>query len=227
MTTRDIGPPRGAADLHNRHAPDYRPRMTSPTRKKPAARSTSLTGQLLIAMPNMTDKRFRRSVVYMCSHSADGAMGLILNQRAESVTFSGLLRQLSIPEVADAPEELADVPIHVGGPVATERGFVLHSGDFKIASATVTVARDICLTSTVEILKAIAGGKGPARSMLALGYAGWAPGQLETEIQANGWLHCSADRDLVFGPDLELKYDRAMSKLGVDLSHFVSEAGHA
>jgi putative transcriptional regulator len=144
--------------------------MPSPSRKKSVARSTSLTGQLLIAMPNMSDKRFRRAVIYMCSHSSDGAMGLILNQRADYVTFSTLLRQLSLSDAASQADDLLDVPVHVGGPVSTERGFVLHSGDFKIARATVTVARDVCLTSTIEILKAMAEGKGPTRSLLALGY---------------------------------------------------------
>jgi putative transcriptional regulator len=201
--------------------------MAQAPRKKSESRSTYLGGQLLLAMPNMIDRRFRRAVIYICSHNADGAMGLIVNQRAENITFSDLLRQLNVAEAATAPAGLLDVPVQVGGPVSTERGFVLHSSDYRIEDATVTITKDICLTSTIEILRAMASGKGPQRALLALGYSGWAPGQLEAEIQANGWLHCAADRDLVFGADLELKYDRALSKLGIDLSHLVSEAGHA
>lgn len=200
--------------------------MTRPRTKSKAANGY-LEGQLLLAMPSMSDRRFRRAVIYMCSHNADGAMGLILNQRADNVSFKDLLRQLRIAEVETAPEDLLEVPVHVGGPVSTERGFVLHSSDFTLKNATVPVANGVCLTSTIEILRAMASGKGPSRYILALGYSGWAAGQLENEIHANGWLHCAADRDLVFGADLELKYERALSTLGVDLSHLVSQAGHA
>lgn len=201
-------------------------------RRRPhaAAESPYLDGQLLIAMPTMIDKRFKRSIIYMCTHSADGAMGIILNQRADQISFADLLVQLKI---IDADERDAMPPgvirtgVHVGGPVSTERGFVLHSSDYFVEESTLEIGNDICLTATIDILKAIAAGTGPERAILALGYAGWAPGQLETEIHANGWLHCAADRELIFGHDLDLKYDRAMSKLGVDLSHLVSEAGHA
>jgi len=188
-----------------------------------------LDGQLLVAMPIMTDKRFARSVIYMCAHSAEGAMGLIINQRASHISFSELLKQLSIvPDSADDVEiELADMDVHVGGPVETGRGFVLHSADYYAADSTLPIDDGVSLTATVDILKAIAGGKGPDRAILALGYAGWRAGQLESEIAANGWLHCSADAGLLFDRDVEEKYERALSKIGIDPSHLVSDAGHA
>lgn len=190
-----------------------------------------LDGQFLVAMPAMTDKRFARSVIYMCAHSVQGAMGLIVNQRAPHITFPELLGQLSIPgsdNGADGFEpDLIDLDVHVGGPVETGRGFVLHSSDYFAADSTLPIDDGVSLTATVDILKAIASGKGPDRAILALGYAGWRPGQLESEIQANGWLHCPRDVDLLFDRDLDQKYDRAMSKIGIDPSHLVSEAGHA
>ena len=178
-------------------------------------------------MPTMSDKRFQRSVIYMCTHSPDGAMGLIINQRAKNISFGDLLKQLKITTDDGEAQEPFPPTVYVGGPVSTQRGFVLHSGDYYVADTTLAIANDICLTATLDILKAIAAGKGPELSILALGYAGWAGGQLETEIHANGWLHCAADKELVFGVDLELKYDRALSKLGINPSHLVSEAGHA
>jgi len=189
-----------------------------------------LDGQLLIAMPVMTDKRFARSVIYLCAHSSEGAMGLIINQRAPHISFRELLSQLSIGgrDSEDAQADLLDgVDVHVGGPVETGRGFVLHSSDYYAADSTLPIDEGVSLTATIDILKAIARGKGPGKAILALGYAGWRPGQLENEIQANGWLHCPADVDLLFGRDLAQKYDRAVSKIGIDLSHLVSDAGHA
>jgi putative transcriptional regulator len=192
--------------------------------------SDYLDGQLLIAMPVMSDRRFARSVIYMCAHSPQGAMGLIVNQRAPHISFAELLGQLSIESDA-GPEGLhprpIDVDVHVGGPVETGRGFVLHSSDYFAADSTLTIDEDVSLTATVDILRAIASGKGPRRAMLALGYAGWRPGQLEDEIQANGWLHCPSDPDLLFDRNLNQKYERALSKLGIDPSHLVSDAGHA
>lgn len=204
--------------------------MKIPTGTRKGRGSGYLDGQLLIAMPSMPDKRFARSVIYMCAHSEEGAMGLILNQRASNIEFLELMKQLKI--VGDDAEEtlppdLLDMSVHVGGPVSSERGFVLHSKDYKASDSTLSVQNGICLTATIDILKALASGKGPKRAMLALGYASWAPGQLEREIQGNGWLHCAADIDLVFGRDLDLKYDRAMTKIGIDLSHLVTQAGHA
>ena len=190
-----------------------------------------LDGQFLIAMPAMSDKRFARSVIYMCAHSVQGAMGLIVNQRASHITFPELLGQLSIAgsETGDdgLEPDLVDLDVHVGGPVERGRGFVLHSSDYFAADSTLPIDEGVSLTATVDILKAIANGKGPNRAILALGYAGWRPGQLESEIQANGWLHCPPDVDLLFDRDLDQKYERAMSKIGIDPSHLVSEAGHA
>ncbi len=201
-------------------------------RKRPRRgdRTGFLEGQFLIAMPVMTDKRFARSVIYMCAHSAEGAMGLIINQRASHINFSQLLGQLSI-SADDQPDayqnELVDIDVQVGGPVETGRGFVLHSSDYFAADSTLPIDEGVSLTATVDILRAIADGTGPDRAILALGYAGWRPGQLESEIQANGWLHCPADTDLLFDRDLNQKYERAMSKIGVDPTFLVSEAGHA
>jgi putative transcriptional regulator len=199
------------------------------SKKRKARNYAYLDGQLLVAMPIMTDRRFARSVIYMCAHSAEGAMGLIINQRASHISFSELMKQLSImPETADEVEiELEDMDVHVGGPVETQRGFVLHSADYYVADSTLPIDDGVSLTATIDILKAIAGGKGPDRAILALGYAGWRAGQLESEIAANGWLHCPADADLLFDRDLEQKYERALSKIGVDPSHLASDAGHA
>jgi putative transcriptional regulator len=201
------------------------------TKRKPRVSGPSyLSGQLLVAMPTMSDRRFRRSVIYICSHSDEGAMGLIVNQRSPDVSLADLLSQLGLAdEGVDqvGPEELMEQGVLNGGPVSTERGFVLHTNDYFAEEATLAIGDGICLTATIDILKAMAVGQGPRRSVLALGYAGWAPGQLEAEIGANGWLHCPADRDLIFDSDLELKYVRALSKIGVELSHLISEAGHA
>jgi putative transcriptional regulator len=189
-----------------------------------------LDGQMLIAMPTMNDPRFERSVVYMCAHSDDGAMGIIVNQLAQNINFTELLRQLEIigaGEEIRLPPEVGQMRVHIGGPVETGRGFVLHSSDWFVDSSTLPIDDTICLTATLDILKAIAKGDGPENSLLALGYAGWAPGQLETEIQANGWLHCNADPDLVFGEDQSSKYDQALKKLGIDPGHLASDSGHA
>jgi putative transcriptional regulator len=198
------------------------------TSKKRKAQNGYLDGQLLVAMPVMTDKRFAKSVIYLCAHSAEGAMGLIINQRAPHISFRELLGQLSIGGGGNSVSaDIGDLEVHVGGPVETGRGFVLHSSDYFAADSTLPIADDVSLTATVEILKAIADGKGPNRALLALGYAGWRPGQLEDEIQANGWLHCAADADLLFDRNVDQKYERALSKIGIDPSHLVSEAGHA
>jgi len=198
-------------------------------RKLQARGEGYLEGQLLVAMPVMTDRRFARSVIYMCAHSAEGAMGLIVNQRAPHIGFRELLKQLKI--APDTSEGIvvgeAEMDVHVGGPVETGRGFVLHSSDYYAADSTLAIDEGVSLTATIDILKAIAAGKGPDKAILALGYAGWRAGQLESEIAANGWLHCPADLDLLFDRNLEQKYERAMSKIGIDPSHLVSEAGHA
>lgn len=181
-----------------------------------------LTGQLLIAMPGMRDERFAKSVIYMCAHNDEGAMGLVLNQVLDSLSFADLLQQLDIDDVD--PHHM--IPVHFGGPVESGRGFVLHTADYN-QEATLSVNDEYALTATMDILKAIARGDGPRRSMLALGYAGWGRGQLETEIQANGWLQVPADHDLVFGLDFSNKWNQAIAKLGIDPSMLSDEAGHA
>ena len=182
-----------------------------------------LDGQLLIAMPSMSDPRFAHSVVYLCAHSAAGAMGLVVNRRADHISFSELLEHLDI----EKPAATRDPAVHIGGPVDSDRGFVLHSIDYRTPESTLQIDDDVGLTATIDILKAIARGEGPQRAILALGYAGWAPGQLESEIQDNGWLNCSADTQILFGDDNDVKWDLALSKLGVSASQLSSTAGRA
>ena len=187
-------------------------------------------GQKLIAMPSMGDDRFARSVIYVCAHSTDGAMGIIVNQPAAHISFADLLVQLNVIPAADLirlPPCAGGVKVLKGGPVDTQRGFVLHSSDFFIDNSTLPIDEGVCLTATLDILKAIARGEGPRSAILALGYAGWAPGQLENEIQHNGWLHCAADTDLIFGQDIGGKYAKALKKIGIDLGMLSSDAGHA
>ncbi|MDA1132435.1 MAG: YqgE/AlgH family protein [Proteobacteria bacterium] len=181
-----------------------------------------LTGNLLVAMPTMGDPRFARSLVYLCAHSDAGALGLVVNRLSDDISFAELLRQLGLEPPADGGE----IRVHFGGPVEESRGFVLHSGDYA-REATLVVDEDVGLTASVDVLSAIAEGHGPRHSLLALGYAGWAPGQLEAEIQANGWLHVDADEELLFGDDVNGKWDRAMKKIGLDISVLSGEAGSA
>jgi putative transcriptional regulator len=182
-----------------------------------------LVGKLLVAMPSMDDPRFSRTVIYMCSHTSERAMGLIINRPATHITFPELLSQLNIEPMRTN----IHVPIQVGGPVETGRGFVLHSSDYHMADSTLNVGADIGLTATLDVLRAIAAGKGPSKAILALGYAGWGPGQLESEILANGWLHVEADHALLFDQDLDTKWARAISKLGFQPHHLSGQAGHA
>ena len=189
-----------------------------------------LDGQMLIAMPTMRDERFARSLIYICAHSSEGAMGIVVNQPAENIKFPDLLVQLDVipaAELIQLPRKAGTVKVLKGGPVETGRGFVLHSADFFIENSTLPIDNGICLTATLDILKAIAQGQGPRSAVLALGYAGWAPGQLENEITENGWLNCDADPELIFGPDTGGKYQQAMRKIGIDLGKLSSEAGHA
>src|SRR5918994_7957777 len=201
--------------------------------RKPSEKKTGrgyLDGQMLIATPTMQDERFARSLIYMCAHSSEGAMGIIVNHPAANINFSDLLVQLDVIPAADLiqlPTRAEAVKVLKGGPVETGRGFVLHSADFFIENSTLPIDEGVCLTATLDILKAIARGDGPASALLALGYAGWAPGQLESEIQENGWLHCAADPELIFGADIERKYEKALKKIGIDLGMLSSEAGHA
>ncbi len=181
-----------------------------------------LTGQLLIAMPAMGDPRFSKSVIYMCVHNEEGAMGLIVNKLADELSFAELLTQLDIESLGVAPQ----LPIHFGGPVETGRGFVLHSAEYN-QEGTIEVAEGMALTATIDILQDIAQNRGPEKFLLALGYAGWGAGQLDGEIQQNAWLHVPADPDLTFGADNDAKWEHAIAKIGVDLSLLSGEAGHA
>lgn len=183
----------------------------------------SLSGKLLIAMPSIRGDDFERSVVFLCSHTEDGAMGLIINKPAPRMVFSDLVEKLNLDQTA---EEILQLPVMFGGPVKRIHGFVLHSSDYK-SDQTLCVNADFALTATTDILKAIAGGTGPLSKILALGYSGWSPGQLEDEIMHNGWLHCDADPALVFGTLRERLHDAALAKLGVSAAMLSSEAGRA
>ena len=185
---------------------------------------TSLTGQLLIAMPQMEDPYFARSVVYLCAHSEEnGATGLIVNKTIASPTVDELYAQLKIePVVHDERPQ----PVHFGGPVATGQGFVLHSADYR-EEGTLGIGEEFALTATVDILRAKGRGEGPRQCILALGYAGWAPGQLDAEIQANGWLLVAADTRLVFDADIDGKWQRALAKLGISPEMLSAETGRA
>lgn len=190
----------------------------------------SLEGQMLIAMPTLREGPFARAVVYLCAHREDGAMGIIVNQKAESIDFPELLVQLDVVKAEESiilPPRAGDVRVLRGGPVEKGRGFVLHSSDYLSNDSTVAIGDGICLTATLDILRAIAAGAGPEKAVLALGYAGWSSGQLESEILANGWLNCPADPSIVFDADFDSKYDRALAKIGVDAAMLSSEAGHA
>jgi putative transcriptional regulator len=205
-------------------------RKISAQASAPEANAGYLDGQMLIAMPAMSDERFSRSVIYVCAHSSEGAMGIVVNQAAANIDFPELLVQLDVIPAAERiqlPQHAEAVKVLKGGPVETGRGFVLHSDDFFIENSTLPIDEGICLTATLDILKAIASGSGPESAILALGYAGWAPGQLENEIQQNGWLHCAADSDLIFGTDVDAKYDKALKKIGIDLGMLSSLSGHA
>ena len=184
---------------------------------------TSLSGQLLVAMPQMLDQRFARSVVYICAHSGEaGAMGLVINKLIGSLTMGELFSKLDL----SPSREVQSRPVHFGGPVEAGRGFVLHTADYS-EDATLIVDDNIALTATLDILRAMGQGRGPSRSLFALGYAGWAPGQLDAEIQANGWLSVAADDGIIFDPDDDRKWSRALAKLGIDLTMLSTDAGHA
>lgn len=188
----------------------------------PQDSSGYLTGQLLVAMPQMTDPRFERSVIYICVHNPEGAMGLIVNRLVGSITFAELLEQLDI-RTEEAPPQIA---VHFGGPVETGRGFVLHSDDY-IQDNTVVMDGGVALTATIDILRAVAEGSGPSQCLLALGYAGWGPGQLEGELQDNAWLNVPADASILFGTELDQKWTQAVAKLGFDPNLLFAGAGHA
>ena len=182
-----------------------------------------LEGKLLIAMPGMPDPRFEKSVIFMCAHSAKGAMGLIINKPIDGLSFRELMEKFNITVTADGP----GTPILFGGPVSMGRGFVLHSSDYDTAEATVHIASGISLTATTDILEAISQGRGPSKSILELGYAGWGDGQIESEILSNGWIHCDADPALIFDTDYDAKWETAIGKLGAQVAGLSADAGRA
>jgi putative transcriptional regulator len=181
-----------------------------------------LTGQILIAMPGMQDPRFEQSVVFVISHNASGAMGLLVNKPVSNITFSDLLKQLAINTRGNSHQ-----PVQFGGPVETGRGFVLHSPDYQASNATLNVIQGVSLTTTVDVLRAIAEGHGPQRSMVALGYAGWSQGMLEQELQSHSWLHTEPDEFLLFNPDFTSKWEYAIRKLGFNPSQLTQYGGRA
>ncbi|NYZ14288.1 YqgE/AlgH family protein [Azospirillum sp. RWY-5-1] len=184
--------------------------------------SEYLTGQLLIAMPSLLDPRFQRTVIYMCAHNEDGAMGLVVNKLFGQITFQDLLDQLG----TEMPPATTNMPVQYGGPVESGRGFVLHTTDY-VRDGTLVVDDGVALTATIDILRAIAEERGPKNCILLLGYAGWGPGQLDAEIQANGWLNVPCDEGLLFDTELDGKWERSIAKLGVSVSMLSAEAGHA
>lgn len=183
----------------------------------------NLCGKLLIAMPSMNDPRFEKSVVYICAHSDDGAMGLIVNKPMPDVALTDLLKQLSIDETGLGD----DVPVYFGGPVEVGRGFVLHSSEYQQVEHTLSVDEQFSMTATRDVLRDIAGGTGPKAQMLALGYAGWGAGQIEDEMQQNGWLSCDATTDVVFDVPSDDKWTAALKLLGVDALTLSATAGRA
>ncbi len=183
-----------------------------------------LDGQLLIAMPGMNDPRFKKAVIYICSHSNEGAMGIVINRPHKGLKFSELLSQLNIAPDVNAPRK---IEVLSGGPVEQARGFVLHTKDYFTEGATLKVDPGLSLTATTDVLRALAKGEGPAQALFALGYAGWGAGQLEQELIANAWITCDSDTDLIFDKDHNSKYNAALNKLGIDPGLLSSEAGHA
>nr|WP_155976300.1 YqgE/AlgH family protein [Novispirillum itersonii] len=195
----------------------------APGLRQPGDRAAGyMTGQCLVAMPGLIDSHFSRTVIYLCAHTAEGAMGLVINRPIVQVTFNDVLEQIGVEPNPDCD----DIRVHFGGPVETGRGFVLHTTDFR-QPATMAVDDAIALTATTDVLKAIAGGYGPRASLLVLGYAGWNAGQLDAEIKDNAWLTVDADEDLLFGPYAEHKWEQAIHKLGIDPAMLSDAAGHA
>jgi len=187
-----------------------------------------LNDHFLIAMPGMKDDRFSRSVIYICAHSEEGAMGLIINQ-VQPMGFPDLLIQLGVLDKDQAirlPQHTRDFAVRNGGPVDRSRGFVLHTDDYRVDSS-LPVSEDICLTATMDILRAISRGRGPRSALMTLGYSGWSAGQLEREVSENDWLTCPANFDLLFDSDIDAKYDRVLASIGIDLTRLSSIAGHA
>lgn len=183
----------------------------------------NLSGSILISMPCMGDPRFERSVILLCAHSDEGAMGLIVNKPSQELSFAGLLEHLNIPSL----DEGCDIRVHFGGPVERGRGFVLHSDDYLSAAGTMEVSDGLAMTATLDILQDIARGAGPREALLALGYAGWGPGQLEAEIARNDWLTAQPEHDLIFDADDGAKWALALRGMGINPLSLSAAAGRA
>ncbi|MCA1941946.1 MAG: YqgE/AlgH family protein [Caenispirillum bisanense] len=181
-----------------------------------------LVGKCLVAMPALADSNFHRTVVYVCAHTAEGAMGLVVNRTIDQLSFDDILEQMGITPSVDTDQ----IRVHFGGPVEAARGFVLHTADYR-DEGTLPVDSNISLTATAEVLKDIASGHGPRHSLMVLGYAGWGSGQLDTELKENAWLICQPDEDLLFGGDVGQKWTLAMARMGIDMSRLVDTPGHA
>ena len=182
-----------------------------------------LAGQLVVAMPALGDPRFERSVILICAHSDEGAMGLIVNKPVPDLSFADLLTRLKIPPGNTG----RDIRVHFGGPVERGRGFVLHSQDYSGGPSTTKVRGGFNMTATLDVLEALARGRGPERALLALGYAGWGPGQLEAEIGRNDWLTSDPAADLIFAAEDKGKWTDALRRMGIDPISLSSSAGHA
>lgn len=196
--------------------------------KKKPAKPGFLDDQFLIAMPGMQDERFARAVIYVCAHGEEGAMGIIINQ-VQPLRFPDLLVQLGILDEQEAirlPPTTRDFMVRNGGPVDRSRGFVLHTDDYMVESS-LPVSESLCLTATLDILRAISSGRGPRNALMALGYSGWGAGQLENEIASNGWLTCQASIDFMFDADIGRTYDRVLASIGINTAHLSTVAGHA
>lgn len=189
----------------------------------------NMEGQFLVAMPNMGDTRFENTIIFICAHSDEGAMGFIVNKAMPQPATGEFLARLGVvsdAEIGSLPENLANSELATGGPVEPGRGFVLHSPDYA-SSSTLVVNEEVCLTATLEILRDLAVGRGPEKFFLALGYSGWGAGQLEDEISANGWLTCKHDSDIIYDPDHAMKYSRVMNSMGIDPMLISQDTGHA
>jgi len=182
-----------------------------------------LSGKLLVAMPGIGDERFNRAVILICAHSRDYAMGLVLNDPMADLTLPDLFDQLDIEQDIKLPE----IPVLNGGPVGTDRGFVVHSTDYFSDGATVQVTDELCMTATRDVLQAIASGPSPRQSMLSLGYAGWGPGQLEYELSQNAWIVSQPDTTLVFGDAFAQKWEASLERVGIDPAFLHMDGGHA
>lgn len=183
----------------------------------------TLIGKLLVAMPGIGDDRFNRAVILLCAHSDEYSMGLVINDPMDDLTVPDLFDQLEIEQDIKLPED----PVLNGGPVGTDRGFVLHSTDYYSDGATLQVTDDLCMTATRDVLQAMATGTSPRKSILSLGYAGWGPGQLEYELGQNAWIVSHPDTGLIFGDAFERKWEASLERIGIDPAFLHVQGGHA